>query len=1179
MDSDEWLLEDGISFEGEEVWSMPITDAMKDSVLHEGQPQYQQRTNTLTNREILELASSEIKLDGLTDGQKEALAIFKKHLTALEELQEKRDELGRQYKEQQFGEKVDRKAAAETLNRMHILDDQIKAKNDDLFTIEEKAVLREILQKARKVVEQNEREHGKELLKRYRDRRNNAAAIKKYREKIRKDVDDLGKWILHPDNKSTVKHVPDVLKNSVIPFLSSINFMSKRALNGGAATKADKAFMEHLKKLNGALKINIEVNGLYSGYTDLPPNFMDNLQNFIDSTDALVKKASGELVINQMTSEELKDLSHIVRTLKKYIMQINNFHYNAMYEHVYDAGENSIEHLTDLGNAGNTGVVSNFLLWQQIRPAYAFERFGEGGKAIYDGLRRGQAKLAFNTKEIQEFTEKTYTEKEVKAWEKDIKTFRFGKDIIKIPVSYIMAFYELSKDPAALEHINGEGIRVATYTHKGKKISDTGHILTLGDFNQLIGSLTDRQREVADSLQKYMATQGAEWGNFVSVARFGEELFTNPNYFPINSDGRHLQAEAEEHPSAASLYALLNMSFTKQRKEGANNRIVIYSIFDVFANHMASMAQYNAMALPILDALKWFNYRQVFVDDKGNKQYGESVRERMDRAYGVPEETKPGKGKSGYAQDFVMNIIKAFNGTEAQGTQYDSIGLKSLHRYNVAQVAYNLRVVVQQPMAITRAALLLDYRSIIKGIKLSPAAIKKNIEEMREHSGIAAWKSLGFYDVNISRGLTSLIKHDDTVMDKITDVGMWGAEKADTLTWAGIWSACKEEVIKKQKLKPKDEGFFEAVTKLFEDVIYKTQVVDSILTKNEFMRDKGAFARLVGSFMSEPTTNASMVIDAFDKYALDMQRGMKKGQAWQKNKKLIGRTLYVYGVGAVLLAAVQAAADALRDDDEYEEIDEKWFEAFVGNFIDELLPFNKLPIMSDFYDLAKELLSIFGVDTHGNPPQSVFMQWYDSLVKGAEIIYDKIAGEDTNYTWYGGISKLLQAASGMTGAPMASATREIITAWNNTVGAMAPSLKVKSYDMGDNAEIKYAYLDGYLTDEEAAKELLKQGVVKDEDEARFTVRGWKEDITTAAAEKFTTYCEPAGVPLETFNDVWEFNTNTEADKDEDGESISGSKKKKVLSYIDSLDLSDEQKDSLYYALGWSKKNIKKAPWN
>ena len=1055
--------------------------------------QFQQRTYTLTDREVLAMAASDVNVDGLTDGEKDALQIFKNRLTKLEELQDQREEQGKLYKEQQFGANVDREAAAATLNRMHLLDDQIRAANDDVFDVEEKAVLRKVLQKARKVVEQKEREHDKEILNRWRDRRNNAAAIKKYRERIRGDVDDLTNWVLHPSNKDIVKHVPDALKNSVIPFLSSINFMSKQSLKGGNATVADREFMKQLNGLKAALKPNQNMDEAYANYTDLPPNFMDRLQTFIDSMQALVDNNSGTFIINQMTSEELKELSKVVRTLKEYVKNFNKFHVNAMFQHVYEAGDDTISELVQMDNAGSkTGAVSNFVFWQQIRPAYAFERFGDGGKAIYDGLRNGQATLAFNTKKIMEFSEQAYTEAEVKAWEKEIKEFELGGDIVKMPVSTIMSLYELSKRPQAMGHINGGGIRVATFTRNGKKISDIGHTVTMMDLAKILDSLTPRQKEVADNLQQFMQEQGGKWGNYVSLKRFGEELFGEKHYFPINSDGRHLAANADEHPSAASLYALLNMGFTKELQEGANNRLVLYSIFDVFANHMASMAQYNAFALPVVDALKWFNYQQKSdPDENGKREVLASVRDQMDRVYGVPEESRPGSGRQGYAQTFVINILKAFNGTETQGIPTDQTGVAFNRQYNMAQVAYNFRVVVQQPMAITRAALLVDYRSIMKGMKLSPKAIKANIEEMNKYSGIAAWKSLGFYDVNISRGLTDMIKHDKSVRDKIGDVGMWGAEQADRLTWAGIWSACKEEVKRKQHLTPQDSGFYEAVTKLFEDVVYKTQVVDSVLTKNEFLRSKGFFARLIGSFMSEPTTTASMLIDAYDKYHADMQKGMSKQQAWKKNGRMIGRVTYVYVVGQVLLAAVQSVADALRDDDDYQTFLEKWLEAFKGNVVDELSPFNKLPILSDFYEAAKEFISIFGVDTYGNPPRTVLMQWYDSLAKGVEILHDHITGKDTDYTWYGGAYKLLQALSGMTGLPMAAATREITTAWNNTVGAMAPSLKVKSYDPGDKANIKYAYQDGYLTDEEAIAQLVDQGLVDTEDEAYWLVHGWE----------------------------------------------------------------------------------------
>ena len=1083
---------------------IPLNEANRDNIIrHYGVAnsddiQYQQRTVALNDREVLAMAADALEATELTDAERDALKIFKSRLSRLEGLQEDRAEQGRLYKEQQFGANVDREAAKQTLNRMQVLDDQIKKAKADILSLENKEVLGSLLKKARKVVETEQRAHDAEIMKRYREREKEAAAVKKYRERIVADVDELSKWVLKPDNKNVVKHIPDVLKNTVIPFITSINFTSKQQLRGKEATNADKEFMKRLTALNSALKEQATVDGLYSGYTDLPPNFMERLQDFIDKVQDLVNQNSGEFVINKMTSEELKQLSEVVRNLKAYITQINKFHANAMYAHVYEAGDDTIAALSPLeSDNGKSGKAHDFVFWQQIRPAYAFERFGRGGVAIYDGLRRGQAQLAFNTKKIIEFTKGTkdkegaYTDKEVNAWEKEVKEIKISTGTVKMRISDMMSLYELSKQPDSLRHMLGEGIRVATYTVDGKKISDNGHALNKGDIKAIVNALTQRQKDVADAMQKFMAQQGGAWGNEVSVKRFGEEQFTNEQYFPINSDGRHLQSTADENPTEASLYALLNMSFTKTRNEKANNRIIVYSIFDVFANHMASMAQYNAMALPVLDAIKWFNYQYKTEDHEGNRYVKDSVREQMARVYGVADETRPGAGKKGYAESFVLNILKAFNGTEAQGVPTDTTGMNALRRYNMAQVAYNFRVVVQQPLAITRAALLLDYGSIIKGMKLKPAAIKQNIEEMQKYSGIAAWKSLGFYDTNISRGLTETIKHSTTVGQKIGEIGMWGAEKADTLTWAAMWSACKEEVIKKQGIKPTDGDFYEAVTELFEDVVYKTQVVDSVLTKNQFLRSKGLFARLTGSFMSESTATASMLIDAVDKYNTSLKRGMSRSQAWEKNKRMIGRTMYVYGVSAVVLAAVQAVADAFRDDDDYEKWYEKWLEAFGGNFIDEVMPLNKLPLLADFYDLSKEVLSIFGVDTYGNPPQSVYMQWYDSLVKGVEIIYQKIAGEDTNYTYYSGIYKLLQAVSGITGLPGAAAMREIVTAWNNTVGAMAPSLKLKTYDSGDQNEIKYAYQDGYLTAEEATELLLEQGLVDNEDEAYFIVQGWE----------------------------------------------------------------------------------------
>lgn len=1064
--------------------------------------QNQRRYATLTDRDVLAIAANDLSTEDMTEAERGALEIFRDRLAKLDDLQEQRAQLGRTYKDQQFGQNVNREAAAETLKKMHAMDERIKEANSKVLDVEEKTVLRDVLKKARKVVEQAQKDHDQEILKRWRDRRNNAASIKKYQQRIAKDVKALSDWVIHPDNKDVVKHVPDVLKNAVIPFLTGIDFTSKRQLRGGSATKADAEFVKRLEKLQAALKTNIDETGLYSGYNDLPPQFMEKLQGFINAVKNLTAANSGEFVVNRMTSDELKALSEIVGTLKKLIQDCNKFHYNSMYHHVWEAGDATIDSLSQYKDAKSRSkageTVDNFLFWQQIRPAFAWERFGKGGKAIYDGLRRGQARLAFNTKRIIDFSEKTYSAEEVLAWEKEVK--EIGLDdgsVIRVKTAQAMSFYELSKDKDALRHILGQGIRVATY-HAGKeKISDTGHLMSIEDVNAVIDSLTDRQKEVADQLQQFMATQGAKWGNFVSVKRFGEELFSNPTYFPINSDGRHLQANTDEMPENASLYALLNMGFTKSRNENANNRIVLYSIFDVFANHMASMAQYNALSLPVLDALKWFNYQQkedVTVTENGEETVKhtvkDSVRDELNRVYGVAEETRPGSGRRGYAENFITGILKAFNGTEAQGIPTDETGLSMRQRYNMAQVAFNLRVVAQQPLAITRAGLLIPYRSIIRGMKLQPAAIQRNIAEMQKYSGIAAWKDLGFYDINISRGLTDLIKHKETWRDKVNETGMKWAEKADRITWAGIWSACKEEVVRRGT-KPSDKGFFEAVSQLFEDVIYKTQVVDSVLTKNEYMRSKGFWARTTSSFMSEPVTNASMLIDAYDRLRMDQQKGMDFSEAWRRNKGNIGKTAYVYGMGAAVLAAVTAVMDAFRDDDEYETFLEKWSEAFSGNLIDELNPLGKLPLVKEISEFVKELAAAgWKVDVYGQMSNLPYIDMAEQFIKGVEIISDKINGVDTNYTLYGGAYKLLQGVSGISGLPMAATTREIVTIWNNTVGRMAPSYKVKTYDAGDKSNIKFAYEGGYLTDEEAMNELLSKGLSDNEDEAYWLIRQW-----------------------------------------------------------------------------------------
>jgi hypothetical protein len=1179
--------------------------------LEEDIEQEQQRTNTLTDREVLEIAAEDLMnekikvngemVDALSQAEKDALTIFQNRLSKLKDLQAERAEQGRLYKDQQFGEKADRAKAKETLNRMHILDERIKKATAEVLTVEEKEILKRVLKKARKVVETQERQHGQEILKRWRERRDNAVNIKKYKDRILSDREELIKWLKHPLEKNVTKHVNDNVKDTVINFLLSIDTASARKLRKGVETKED---LKHEKEAQDLLSIlnNLDDEARYSGDYDLPLNFTSRLETHIKTVRKLTDGYNGNMVLNRMSVEELRDLSIIIANLKTALTTMNKFHANAMFAHVTEAGDNTVSYLKELRDS-NGNRFENFVMWKSIRPAEVWKRFGKGGISIERALRKGQDRLGLNAKVIIDFAKDTYTAKERKSWDTSAVnvTLSDGRNI-KLTVSALMSFYELSKRKQGRDHILNGGVTLADVeirdNKKKQRINGRYGRFTEADIDIINSKLTDKQKEVADKLQQFMEKQGGEWGNYVTLARFGEKAFGEVGYFPISVDKQSLSTQnTDKDIKGADLYRLLNMGFTKELSSNTKQPLMLYSIFDVFSTHMADMAQYNAMALPVLDAIRWLNYKTFDYDTKAETS---NLRAELKRAYGSPIDGK------GYAENFIVHILQAYNSTEAHSTPEDALGIKFMHNYNRAQVAFNLRVVIQQPMAITRAALIINPKYITKA--LNAKKLTANIEDMLEHSGIAVWKDLGYYDINISRGLTQMIKQDKTHLDKITDFGLKPAEFMDKATWGVIWYACKLQLA--------DQGItdYKQIEELFDEVIYRTQVVDSVLTKSQYMRDKGFFARASSAFMSESVTVASTVLSAYDDFQAEIRKGSSIGKAFSAHKKDIAKTMLVYSVSAIMLSVVQAVADAFRDDDDYEKWYEKLLEAFKSNLIDEFSPLNKLPLFKYIEELIKVGLDIFtDLDVYGNLSESAIAQWFDTLTKAFEITKELLDG-NSNYTLYAMIYKYFQVISGISGIPASAAMREVITIWNNTFALLYPEFKVTTYEPSDMSQIRYAYEDGYLTADEAVKEMFsltskgyseenirsqaksqigewysndeisKQQTVNmldryfdmesDEIDANISYWDFKNDnpdidVNIGWFEKYYSDIADSGISIDEYVDY------RNKVKDISGEN----KKSKRIKIINSLPISKSQKDALYIAEGWSESKLYEAPWH
>lgn len=147
------------------------------------------------------MAAEEIRVDSLSEAEKNALNIFNKRLSELAQLQEERAELGRQYKQTQFAKGGSRQDAKQLFNALQVLDSKIETAEKAVISLENKDVLKTLLSKARKVAETQEKQRGQEMLRKYRERRNESAAALKYRARVKNDVESLRKWLINPSNR------------------------------------------------------------------------------------------------------------------------------------------------------------------------------------------------------------------------------------------------------------------------------------------------------------------------------------------------------------------------------------------------------------------------------------------------------------------------------------------------------------------------------------------------------------------------------------------------------------------------------------------------------------------------------------------------------------------------------------------------------------------------------------------------------------------------------------------------------------------------------------------------------------------------------------------------------------------------------------------------------------------
>lgn len=824
-----------------------------------------------------------------------------------------------------------------------ILDNAISMKPEMTYADKQQEKLKAAVKEARNKIKEREtikkqkaeKKHEEEIAEKDKAIEELESAIKEERESVselkrdlRKERSELNrkskainsiKWysnklsnkLLKPTN---TQFMPEEFRKSIAKVLHEMDFSTERGdafYETHGYNKTYENFMELKNEYRKVLEEKNDGDSTFSFVED------EDFMNQIDS----VLEALKESRLVDMDADTIESVRDVIRGLDSIVNKHNDMLKYDQYKTISGTGNAVINELSKKAEknryAGGASAVSKFIFSRNINPADRFAVLGGTLNKLFKEITIGFDDHAMNVKSAQnEFQriQETVGEDAFNAiWEDSkVESFKLesGKTL-NLTHGQMVTLFLLSERKQALEHILAGGIQTAEVKPKklGKntvlrKSSMQREKITHSDIINIVKSLSPEEIKCAKMIQHYLNTTVSDWGNEVSMKVWGYNKFTEENYFPIKIARETVDANVEE----AAVTKIINPGFAKKTKPSAKNAVVLDNVLSVASNHISAMSAYQALSMPLQDLENVWNYRDYGEDGviKG------SVREAIERAYGRE------------ANEYIEKFLKDVNGNIAKSEM--PITTKIIGTAKRAAIAANGRVAMQQPMSIVRASAVINPKYLARS-KYSRDAVK----EMQQHSGVAVWKDLGYYSTDVGPSLTNAMINKENKLEKVT-LDMYGF--LDNMTWGKIWGACKLKVEETMNIHEGDEGYWQAVNEQFREVVYRTQVFDSVLSRSELMRQKDVGSSVLTAFLSEPTKTLSLFVTN-TQIAKQMYDEGNVAEARKLVVKQFGWFISSAAAMAVMKSVYDAMIRHIADDDKKDK-------NFVERFLDALLGENKL---------------------------------------------------------------------------------------------------------------------------------------------------------------------------------------------------------------------------------------------
>lgn len=821
-------------------------------------------------------------------------------------------------------------------------------------------------------------------------------AMAKSKRSIERTAKTLNRFLQNP-NKT--QHVPEALRSALGEFLVSLD------VYGNSQSKDAFEWRKSMSELQGELRKMQQGNDpQYQQFlADLDPDLMPMMTTLLE-----VYKGSS---IKDMDAQGLAELETVMQQIKGGITRANELLANSRYGTVQAIADASVHEMDSRKSFKDKVKVGYKQLNVNMLDSFSFfHQLGPAAETVFKSIRSGFDERVEMIDNANEFMRSIVSQKEIQDWEHSKQTFKVEGGELTLTVSQMMELYNLSKREQARDHLLLGGIRpldtsrqeakmrIKEQFGKGEETYAKAVQVTVEDLGKIIDSLTPKQKQVAEKMQGFLSGNVADWGNKASMTLYGYRKFTEEHYWPIQvnkNSVRTMNAEDGAVQTQSNFYKLVNIGATKSVQRNASNGLFIKGAFDTFTKHITEMSAYSAYAVPVTDAMKWYNALSFEEKDDGYIAIS-GTKQSIERAFG-------NDGKA-YFEKFILDLNGSSDSKNAGGAGEEAL----IRNFKVAAVGANIRVAIQQPTAYLRAAAVMNPKYLLKGLLSKPAS-----KEAIDNCPIAKWKSWGFYETSMGITMKQLITGQKTVVDKIREKSMWLAGVGDELTWGTLWNACKAEVKDKTDLKEGTAEFTQAVSDRLSEVVDKTQVVDSLLHRSQFMRSTSSFSKILSAFKAEPTKSYNMLRNALVDYN-NADPGSKKAKA-----KNIARIAAVHIATSILTAGIASIADAFRNDDDEKKWLELYLEAFGGNTLDGINPFSAVPYVGD-------ILSILS----GYSASRMDIEGIEELIQSCESWQKVFSGEKKNPDIWKLMMSSAKGISKVSGLPIANTMRTFESLYN-----------------------------------------------------------------------------------------------------------------------------------------------------